>query len=90
MDNQMIQNFHKLAKNIINRLQNRVIEDEDYVKYFYFFKTAKEFHLLNKEILKQYVEALIDAETENNTEGVNMLRDEACYLMHDLLTSKTR
>ncbi len=90
MDNQMTQNFNKLAKNIINRLQNRIIEDEDYVKYFYYFKTALEFHLVNKDILEIYAESLIDAETEHNSEGIAKLKDETCYLLGSIMSSKRR
>ncbi len=91
MDRQLEQNFQKLAKNIIIRLQNNIIEGTDFIKFEAFFKISAKTNLLKNDLLILFAESLINAQIENkSTEALNPLKDEVCNIYTNLLTSKVR
>ena len=91
MDKQLEQNFQKLAKNIIIRLQNDIIEGADYLKYHAFFKLGLEYQIFKNDLLISYIEGLINAQVENKSaEAIMPLKDEVCVIYTNLMSKKIR
>ena len=91
MDKQLEQNFQKLAKNIIIRLQNNIIAGTDYLKFQAYFEYGLTYDLLKRDLLIIFAESLINAQIENKSiEAITPLKDKLCVTYTNLLNVKTR